>query len=159
MKNNKIYTWLIAILFITNITMLSFFLLHKKEARRDKREDRQNMIARLLKDEIHFSDEQVAQYRQLSNAHMDRMKPLFDSMGTAKDQQFKMLAANNFSDSIMQAQASASGRNQEKVELQLFQHLKNIRNLCTPAQLPVFDTSFAKVLRKNRQEPGKKKKK
>ncbi|MEO7446136.1 MAG: hypothetical protein ABIT96_03460 [Ferruginibacter sp.] len=156
-KNNTLYLWLIGILFIANIAMLAFFLLHKKPEGHSGREDRQNMIAKFLHDDINFTDAQVADYRMLSNRHMEKMKNMFDSLGNTKDQQFKNLAANDFSDSIMAEQANASGHNQERIELQMFQHLKNIRAICTPAQLPAFDSLFVKVLKRNKQD-GKKRK-
>ena len=155
-NKSKIFVAIIVILMIANIVLVSFFLMKKDGGRRDKHEDRKAMIAGFLKNEIGFSTEQLHQYDTLSNNHRDNIKKMFDSLRSSKDKQFKQLAAANFNDSVMNSVADQSAVSQKKMELQMFTHLKNIRSLCTPVQLPKFDSLFVKVLSKRGGEGMKK---
>ncbi len=158
-NKNKVFLSIIGILLVANIAMVSFFLLKKDGNRREKqRPDRKTMIANFLKTEIGFDTLQLQQYDTLSVRHKERAIKMFDSAGSSKDKQFKELAAANFSDSAMRSIAERSAATQRIMELNMFAHLKNVRLLCTPGQLPKFDSLFVKMLnRKNgegRKKPG-----
>lgn len=155
-NKSKILVAVIIMLMIANIALVSFFLLKKDTGRRDKHEDRKVMIANFLKNEIGFSTGQLQRYDTLSNNHRDNIKKMFDSLKISKDKQYKLLAAGNFNDSVMNTVADQSAVSQKMMELQMFNHLKNIRALCTPDQLPKFDSLFPKVLNK-RGGDGRKK--
>lgn len=158
-NRSKVYLLIIAILLITNIALLSFLLMNKNKPH-SKHPDRVTMISGFLKTEIGFDSAQVAQYVSLSNSHKENMKKLFDSLRSAKDKQFTRLAAGNFSDSTMDAVSTQSAANQKMVEMQMFNHLKNIRNICKPGQLAAFDSLFARILNKKMPagKPGSEKK-
>jgi periplasmic protein CpxP/Spy len=155
-NKNKIFISIIVMLMIANIALVSFFLLKNDGGRRDKHQDRKAMIAGFLKNEIGFNATQLQQYDTLSNHHRENIKTMFDSLKSSKDKQFKQLAAGNFTDSVMNSVADQSAVSQKMMELQMFNHLKNIRMLCTPAQLPKFDSLFVKMLNKRGGEGRKK---
>ena len=155
-NKSKIFVAIIIMLMIANIVLVSLFLMKKDPGRRDKHEDRKAMIANFLKNEIGFSTAQLQQYDTLSNNHRDHIKKMFDSLRSSKDKQFKQLAAGNFTDSVMNAVADQSAISQKTMELQMFNHLKNVRQLCTPDQLPRFDSLFPKVLNRRGGEGRKK---
>jgi periplasmic protein CpxP/Spy len=154
-NRNKVFISIIIMLMIANIILVALFLLKNDGGRRDKHQDRQAMIAGFLKSEIGFSTTQLQQYDKLSNKHRENIKAMFDSLKSSKDKQFKQLAAGNFTDSVMNSVAGQSAVSQKMMELQMFNHLKNIRMLCTPEQLPKFDSLFVKVLNKRRGEGRK----
>ncbi len=146
-NRSKAYLSIIAILLVANIAMVAFFLLKKDKDRHDKpRVDRRTMISNFLKTEIGFDTVQLQQYDTLSIRHKESMKTMFDSLRGAKDKQFKRLTEGNFSDSVMIEVADHSAINQKAMELKMFNHLKNVRLLCNPDQLPKFDSLFVKVL-------------
>lgn len=155
-NRSKVLVAIVMLLLIANIALVSFFLLKKDPPRRDKYEERKAMIAGFLKNEIGFNQAQLQQYDSISSKHHDNIKAMFDSLKSSKDKQFKQLAAGNFSDSVMNMVADQSAVSQKMMELQMFNHLKNIRQLCTVEQLPKFDSLFAKVLKK-RGGDGRKK--
>lgn len=155
-NRNKVFLSVIAILLVANIAMVTFFLMKKDYRRSEKRPDRKTMIAEFLKNEIGFTPEQLQQYDTLSTKHQENVKKMFESHRASKDKQFKELAAGNFSDSIVNRVADQSAESQKSMELQMFNHLKNIRMLCTPEQLPRFDSLFVKILNRRGGE-GKKK--
>lgn len=156
-NRSKVFLTIIGILLVANIAMVSFFFMKKDGDRHEKRPDRKTMIAGFLKNEIGFSAQQLQQYDTLSNRHKENMKKMFDSLRSTKDRQFKELAAANFSDSAMNFIAAQSASSQKIMELQMFNHLKSVRMLCTPEQLPKFDSLFVKVL--NRRGNGGERKK
>ena len=152
-NRSKAYLSIIAILLVANIAMVAFFLLKKDKDNQDKpRVDRRTMISNFLKTEIGFDTVQLQQYDTLRVRHKEGMKKMFDSLRGAKDKQFKKLTVDNFSDSVMTAVAEQSASNQKAMELQMFGHLKNIRMLCRPDQLPKFDSLFVKVLNRRGAE-------
>lgn len=155
-NKSKVLLTIIGILLVANIAMVSFFLLKKGDGRKDKnRPDRRAMIANFLKTEIGFDTIQLQQYDTLSVRHKENMKKMFEGLRSGKDKQFKELAAAGFSDSAMNSIAERSATSQKIMELQMFNHLRNVRLLCTQAQLPKFDSLFVKMLYKKNGEGRK----
>jgi periplasmic protein CpxP/Spy len=144
-NRSKVFLAIIGILLVANIALVSFFLLKQDGGKREKHPDRKAMIAAFLKNEIGFDTVQLKQYDTLSDRHRENMKKMMDSLRTPKDQQFNELAAADFSDSAMSSLAEKSATLQKAMELRMFNHLRKIRMLCTPEQLPKFDSLFGKV--------------
>ncbi len=155
-NRSKVFLLVIAILLVANIAMVTFFFMKKDGRRSEKRPDRKTMIAEFLKKEIGFTAVQLQQYDTLSTKHQEKVKKMFESSRASKDKQFKELAAGDFSDSVINIVAGQSAELQKTMELQMFNHLKNIRMLCTSEQLPKFDSLFVKILNRRGGE-GKKK--
>ncbi|MEP7255430.1 MAG: hypothetical protein ABI666_06615 [Ferruginibacter sp.] len=157
-NRSKIFLVIIGILLIANIAILTYFLMKKDNGRNDKRPDRKAMIADFLKKEIGFNPVQLQQYDTLSDRHRENIKKMFEDLRSSKDNQFKQLTSGNFNDSIMNSVADQSAASQKIMELQMFNHLKSIRMLCTPEQLPKFDSLFVKILNRRggdgRKKPG-----
>lgn len=147
-NKSKVLITIIGILLLANIALVSFFLLKKDGRKHDKRMDRKTVIGNFLKKEIGFNDAQMQQYDSLSTGHSKYMKTMFETSRNTKDKQFKELTAANFSDSVMNSIADQSAATQKAFELQMFNHLKQVRALCTSGQLPKFDSLFVKVLNK-----------
>lgn len=148
-NRSKVFLAIIGVLLVANIVLVSFLLLRKEEPKHEnQRPDKKAIISAFLKNEMGFDAEQLKQYDTLSDRHKENMKKLMDSLRTPKEKQFAILAAADFSDSAMNMMATQSSATQRVMELQMFNHLKKIRLLCTPAQLPKFDSTFGKVLSK-----------
>lgn len=145
-NRSKVLLTIIGILLVANIALIAFFMTKKDGSKKEKRPDRRAMIAKFLKTEIGFDTVQLQQYDTLSLAHKVKMKTMFDSARITKDRQFKELTASDFSDSMMNIIADRSAQSQKIMELQMFNHLKNVRLLCKPEQLPKFDSLFVKML-------------
>jgi len=109
-----------------------------------------------LQKEIGFNQQQLLQYDTLSDGQQKIMKGFFENMHNKKKQQFQQLVVGNFSDTSINRLADESAATQKQLEVQMFNHLKSVRQLCSPDQLPKFDTSFFKVF--NRRGGDSKKK-
>lgn len=154
-NRSKILITIIGILLVANIALVFFFLFKNDGIKHEKRSDRITMITNFLKKEIGFSADQLQQYDTLSNKHRENMKAMFDSLRSSKGKQFKQLTAGDFSDSVINSVADQSALSQKLMELHMFNHLKSIRNLCTPSQLPKFDSLFVKILNRRTGEGRK----
>lgn len=157
-NRSKIFLLVIAILLVSNIAMLTFFLMNKDNRKFDKRPDRKAMIGDFLKNEIGFTPEQLLKYDSISTIHQENVKKMFESHRASKDGQFKDLVNGNFTDSVINLVADQSAASQKTMELQMFNHLKNIRLLCTKDQLPKFDSLFVKILNRRGADARKKQK-
>lgn len=157
-NKSKVFLVIIAILVIANIAMLSFLLQKKETSPRVEKPDRKTVISNFLKDEIGFNQSQLTQYDTLSNRQRDKMKSLFEDMRNNKNDQLKQLVAGNFSDSVINQVADQAVVTQKTMNIQMSNHIKSIRELCTPEQLPKFDSLFIKVFSKRsdgRKKPAK----
>ena len=155
-NRSKVFLAIIGILLVANIVMVSFFIMKKDGGKREKKPDRKTIIGNFLKNEIGFDTVQLQQYDTLSTRHNDNMKKIMDSLRSIKEKQFKELAAANFSDSVMNSMAERSAASQKAMEFRMFNHLRKIRLLCKPEQLPKFDSLFSKVLTRKAGETPKK---
>jgi capsular polysaccharide biosynthesis protein len=143
---NKMLIIIIAILLIANIVTLSLLLLNKNS--RGSRPDRKAQLTAFLKNDVGFSADQVARYDTISKSHRAKLKSIFDNMSMERENIFKEVASQNFSDSGINIAAKSIAAQQMVFETEMLFHLKDIRNICTPAQRPVFDTGFYKIIAK-----------
>ena len=156
---SKLFLLIIVILLLTNITLL--FFLFNKDGRDGKRPpfDKGAAAKEFLKKEIEFSDAQLQQYDTLAKQHRDKMKGTFDEMRKSKEQQFKELGRHAFSDSAIADAVTQSVEKQKIMELQFYNHMLEVRKICTTDQLPKFDSLFYKMWSKKPKKPEEKEKK
>lgn len=157
-SKNKMLLVAVVILLLTNIGMILFFLNHRGGEKGRSHGSREEVMTGFLQKDIGFSKSQMEQYDTLSKAHRDKVKAIFDEVRSNKEQQFKLLAAQNFDDSAIHTIAAQSAEKQKVIEEQMFTHLKEVRKICTPDQLPKFDSLFYKVWDRrgeSRKKPGK----
>ena len=154
-NQRKVFLITITILLSVNIVLLAFLLLNKDRAKQGAKQDRKTVISNFLKKEIGFDQEQLLQYDTTSKLYRVKIKSFFENFGTNKNEQLKKLVSGNFSDSVIQSLGDESAAAHKIMEVNMFTHIKNIRQLCKPAQLPAFDSLFSKVFGK--KDEGKKK--
>ncbi len=157
-SSGKVLIIIILILLLANVATLSLFLLNKKRENGRDYNDRQSSMRTYLQDDLHFSESQLALFDSIRSRHKIEMKTTFDSLKMSKTARLRSLAGENFADSSIAAAADAAAAQQKKIEMQMLGHLKEIRMLCTPAQLTAFDTGFYKIMTRQ-QGDGKKKEK
>ena len=150
--SNKIFIIVIALLLIANIVTLSLLLTNKKT----DNDDRKNTMRNYLKKEIGFSDAQLNAFDTVKSNHRAEVKPMFDEMRTRKQLNLKNIGAQSFSDSSIINAATYAATQQQNLELTMLNNLKEIRNLCTPAQRAIFDTGFYKIMNRPNSEAPKK---
>lgn len=145
---NKILILIIGILLIANIATLSFFLMSKPGHSRGGKYDKKAQISAYLKNEVGFSAEQLSLYDTMSKKHRVEMKHAFDAMTAPREEIFRKLGTAAFSDTALENAAASIAAQQKSFEIMMLHHLKDIRSICSPAQKPVFDTGFYKIISK-----------
>lgn len=143
---NKSLISIIVFLLLTNIAMLVFFLFLGNTNRRGGHGRDENFFSNILQKEVGFNDNQITAYKKLKEEQMHKMKPLFEDIRAAKDNFYKLTYSNPLPDSVLRSNAAVIGDKQEALDMQMFQNLKAVRNLCTPEQLPKFDSSIKIVV-------------
>jgi len=153
---SKLFLLIIGILLVTNIAMVFFMLKDKDRGRRPSR-DRGAAAKEFLQKEIGFNPQQLQQFDTLSKQQGERMKASYDEMRKNKELQFKELGRRGFSDSAIADAITQSAEKQKMMELQFYNHMLDIRKLCTPEQLPKFDSLFYKMWNRKDKKPEEKK--
>lgn len=153
--NNKRLLIIIGILLLANLVLVSFFILNKPVAKRPIRGDRKAMITSFLQKEIAFNQQQLQQYDSLNEQHRTKIKAMFDAARSDKENEFKQLATDNFSDSSIINTVTIFASKQKEIEIVMFKHFKDIRTLCTPQQQPKFDSLFYKMLSRRNEDRKK----
>ena len=151
-SRNRPLIFIIAVLLLTNIAVLGYFLWYKKPHKPSEGGgDRRPGIETPLQKEVGFTEDQMTKYRQMREEQMKAIKPMFEDMRKAKDSLFRTMGNENANDSVINAIADAIGQKQKEMDLRMYNHFKRIRSLCTPDQLVKYDSLVLRMMRK----PGK----
>lgn len=140
--------WAIAVigLLLINIAMLFFFLTRDNGNHGLRGGGREARMTEFLKKEVGFDAKQLQQFDSLNKQNREKMKANFDEIRNSKEKLLKDLGASAFSDSAIALAATQSAAMQKDMELNMLRHFAEIRKICTPAQQPVFDSLFYKML-------------
>lgn len=141
---SKILVIIISILLIANIVTL-YMLMNNKGSAKD-RPDRHAATRLFLKDKVGFNADQLTMYDSISVQHRREVKEIYDQMGQQREKSFKELAESSFNDSAIGINAAGLSMQQKDIEIKMLHHIKDVRNICTPAQLPAFDSGFYKLI-------------
>jgi Spy/CpxP family protein refolding chaperone len=143
---NKSLVSIIIFLLLTNIAMLIFFLFLGNTSRRGHGNRDENFFSNILQKEVGFNDNQITAFKKLKEDQMHKLHPLFEDVRTSKDSFYRLLYVNPLPDSLFESKAESIGQKQAALDMQMFRNLKSIRNLCTPEQLPRFDSSIKTIV-------------
>ena len=154
-SRNKTLLFIIALLLLTNIAML-VYLFWGKEGSNGARKPKGKGIEDQLKTEVGFSDTQLATYKKMREEHWKTAKPMFEAMQHSKDSMFALRREETVPDSTVQAAGASVARQQQAIDVKAFHYFKRLRALCTPDQLPKYDSLIKKVIaRKGKPDPNK----
>lgn len=155
---SKLMVLIIGGLLLANVVLLSILLLrgqHQKQPNRE-RNDKAAFIGDYLKQEVGFTDAQMATYDSLSKKHRLKVKEDFRELANDRKNILSGLSAASFTDSAIAIAATALHDRQKQFELNMLHHVRDIRNICTDEQRAKFDTGFYKIFGR-RGEPKKEK--
>lgn len=152
-KKYRALIFIIIFLLATNIVML-ILLMSQDPPNKDEHDSGQSRLSVMLKNEVGFSETQLQQYQAFRNAQQQNVKPLFENIRKLKQNFYDQLS-REVSDSALNQSASKIGELQKQIDLQMFTYFKNIRNICTPAQLPKYDSAIQQVVTRMINKPSK----
>jgi len=145
-SRTQILIFIIAILLLVNIAMVVSFGMKQPQPKENERPRRANPIASTLKEKIGFSDEQMQKIEQLKKQHRETMHTLFEDIKNAKIAFYKNVNKAEIADSTLERLSNNIGRKQQAIDLQAFRNFREIRSLCTPEQLPAYDSLMPGVI-------------
>jgi periplasmic protein CpxP/Spy len=139
---------IIGVLLLTNVAVLVYFLGQKRNSGMEQRERERSTVTEMLQDEVGFNEEQTAKYKELKDKQRERIRPMYDNMRKAKDSLFRLLSYPDTPDSLLNKAAEVIAQRQKELDIETFNHFKRVRTLCTPDQLPQYDSLVLRLLRK-----------
>ena len=148
-SRNKNLIFIIAVLLLTNIAVLGYFLWFKKPGQPRHQPNRALVFMQMLQKEVGFTDTQLEQYKQLKDQRREAARPMFDEMRKAKENLFKLVSDSTVSDSAIQATANIIAEQQKALDIETLNHFKKIRALCNTAEQQVkYDSAVLRMIRK-----------
>ncbi len=147
---NKNLLIIIAVLLLTNIGVLGYFLVYKKpQEKQEQRDGRNNNgIQDMLQKDVGFSEGQLAEYKQMKDKQRETIRPMYDEMRKAKDSLFRLLKDSTVSDSVAAKAADQIANRQKLLDLQTFTYFRKVRTICTPEQLTRYDSLIQNMFSK-----------
>lgn len=148
LSKTKVLIFIIIVLFLANLAMLGYFL--KVEKPEDKGRDNRgpNIMNTVLQEKVGFTEEQMKRVSELRKQHWDNMRQLFDESRKAKIDFYKNLSQSEVNDTLLKTAAFRIGKTQEAIDLQTFRNFRDVRSLCTPEQLPRYDSLVPATIQK-----------
>lgn len=138
----------IAFLFITNVLLLLFLIFNKSSHHNSHGGEKRSIIESFLQDQIGFNEQQMTAYKNMRNADFDKRVPIFDTLTSVKNKFYENIYNDSTPDSVINKLAVIVSEKQMTVDKHMLQYFKNVRRICTSAQLPKFDSSFRSVAEK-----------
>ena len=145
-QNNRALILLVAILLLTNIGVLIYFLNSNKPNKSEPPRERKSPVD-YVKEEIGFNETQAAEFKKLHEAHMDSLKVLGEEIRKSKTAFFNLLQQQGVADSTIGAAAERVGEMQEAFELNNFRHFQRVRAICSDSQQQIkFDSMVTRMI-------------
>jgi len=146
-SRNRVLIFLVIFLLLTNIAMLLYFTAFEKHPSKPGRNDnRRGPVTSFLQNDLGFSKAQMDMVDSLKKQHRAVVKPLFDELGKSKDSFYRLIGQPGLSDSLLNSAAENIGRQQAALDMQFFRNFISFRKLCTPEQLPRFDSAMPNLV-------------
>jgi protein CpxP len=136
---------IIAILLISNVSMLVYFLSRPQpKAEQKKRSD----MAEFFTKTVGFSSAQLADFEKKKQSHRDSIGRYFKDLNDSKESFYKLLGQHPLDTVTFDMMADSIGQKQVSIDKAFFRHFLDVRSLCTASQKPVYDSLFPGELRK-----------
>ncbi len=156
MKNssNKILTVAVVLLLLINIALVVFMMQGRKK-KAGKEHGKGEPFEMMVK-ELAMTDQQQTDYKAMKEEHMKSIKPLFDSVRSAKTAFFALIKQQDVNDSLVNAYSQRITERQSAIDKATFAHFKRVRGIFTPEQQPKFDDFLQKMMQRRKDSAGKK---
>lgn len=152
LTRNKTLLVIIAILLLTNIAMLVFFM----KCNRPPQENKKIGFTERLKKEVGFTPQQMSVFEPKKKAFWDNMRVRFDEIKKTKEDFYYQMYDPSVPDSIINNKAQKIGDQQKELDLYVIRHFKDVRTLCTPEQLPKYDSLLPHIIKRMTERPERK---
>jgi len=149
-STTKILSIAVILLLLVNIAMIIFMLNrgkphHDGKNSRGKSNDPFEMIAK----ELNMTDEQRTTHLKFRDEYFTSVRPLLDSVRTAKQAFFALIKEENVSDSIFNIYANRIAERQIAADKLTFEHFRRVRALYNPDQQKKYDEFVQKMIQRS----------
>jgi periplasmic protein CpxP/Spy len=153
MKNsgNKILTIAVVLLLITNIALVVFMVLGRNKSGGRYSGGRGDMAEMMVK-ELNMTEQQKKDHKQLKEEHFKNIRPLLDSVRSAKTALFALVKDSTVNDSTVNIYTQGISKIQSTIDQLTFAHFRRVRNLFTPEQQPKFDEFVQKMMQRGKRD-------
>lgn len=150
-SRNRVLLTIIGVLLITNLIVVIIFFNHHCTD-----QPHQPGFTERLKKEVKFTPEQLKIFEPKKKIFWDEMHRRLDQMKQTKESFYRQLYDPSIPDSVIDAKAQTIGDEQKQIDVQVLKHFKDLRTLCTPEQLPKFDSLLPMIVQRMTAPPGRK---
>lgn len=158
-KQKKFYLISLIILVLINIGTVTLLWIGKPQpphstidGKRDGR-DNQEQIATLLKNEIAFSDDQIAQYLDIRERNMTRIRQLDNQIHRTKRELFDNVLVDGSENIDLSPILDHLSELQNEKEILTYQHLLGLKNLCNEEQKDKLKSLMDKIIPRQDKNP------
>jgi len=160
MKNstNRLLSVAVILLLIANIALVTVLVLSKnKDAKPGPRESGKAAFEKFVKD-LNLNEAQKKQYDSLRDAHMARIRPLFDTIRMSRQALFSMMKDENINDSMVKFYTGRIADKQTQADTLTLNHFHLVRTLFNGEQQKKYDDFVQKMMQRPRKDSAAKKK-
>ncbi|WP_299556183.1 hypothetical protein [Seonamhaeicola sp.] len=146
---------LLYVLLVFLIAVNGFFLFNHLGGQSKGKEIRRgpkgpgNFIAK----ELHFSDDQMAKFDELSRVHHKNMRATLEATKKLKDEVFKLVTNENVPDEAIDSLMNLIAEQEKAREKLTFYHLRDIQGICDEKQKRRFKKILSDALHKAAKGP------
>jgi hypothetical protein len=146
-SNNKILSIAVALLLITNIALVIFMLKGKDQPGNKRPGGKGDPFENMAK-ELNMTEQQKKEHLQLRDEYFKIVRPLFDSVRSAKSAFFTLVKDSTVTDSMMDVYNRRYSDMQYTIDSLTFKHFQNARALYSGEQQKKYDDMVQKMLQK-----------
>ncbi len=145
-RNNKALVILIGILLVSNVLLVLYFTVwSNRSGKPPMNRGGFSMVEQMTK-ELGFSKSQADTFKILLDQNRDSMKYWSEQVRSIKKSMYSNLNNTSIGDSALAVKADSLAATQAKMELSMYRHFAKVRAICTPDQLPKFDTVVSRMI-------------
>jgi len=133
-------------LLLTNIVVVYYGFYNKKNSRNKGRES----FTAILQREVGFDKQQAARFDELKKTHWEQAKSGMDKINKIKNKIFDLSRKPDTPDSTIEKLADSIGLLQKQVEINAYKHVVGTRKICTPDQIPAYDSLMKRIINHGR---------
>lgn len=154
---NKRFTILsISVLVLLNLVLIGLVVgpeLGKRDRDRKDGDRRSEYLAKKLG----FSTEQKQTYDSLNTSHKTETKELQQKIDEKRREMFRLTRVDGVSIETVDSLTTEIGMLVSSMEFRTYEHISNIRALCTPEQLQELDSLVQRMIKTRRDREGERK--
>lgn len=150
-SKNKALILIIALLLITNISVLAYFMFNKH----GHPEKGKTGFTTELKKAVDFDDDQMKQFSSLKETYWSGIKKNMDDIRQLKLKIFESSKDSTTPNTVIKALADSIGLLQTGIEINTYHHIIETRKICRPNQVAAYDNFIKKLINHTKGPKGK----